>query len=604
MRKLMRITLAVIIAVFLIAVSLASLANPNLGQAAPAKTAQRGPDPIEPTMAATAQNEPVTKVSLDIDNLPLADNPDLYQYDDPGSVVTMYVTVRRGNDLEDTDHTWREVNDATKYFFEVMRRVYAPKAEAILQIGDEKGPLPGELGYGETLPNATIMIRGNSTSRAAQKSYKIVLFDNAGEWRGQSTINLNKSMFDPTRVKNKLAFDLIKEIPDMVSLRTQFVHLYVKDETASPPQRAFADYGLFTQIEMPNRKFLKNRSLDRNGQLYKAIQFEFYRYPEKILLAGDPLYDEDTFSTVLEIHGNDDHAKLIRMLDDVNNWAIPIEQTFAQYFDEDNYFTWMAFNILVENVDTHAQNFYLYSPQNGQKWYFIPWDYDGALDRQEHAELISPFHRGISTYWNVVLHRRVLTVPAYREKLDVKVEEVAKIVSRERIAELIEIYRPIADKYVRRLPDMLELPLPLDARARVYDMLPDEPRVNYAMYLEDLQGPMPFFLGTPQKIGEKLRFVWDEAYDFNAQEITYQFEVSKNWDFENNVYDETLIDGYNIEIPMLKPGLYFWRVSAKNENGKMQYPFDFYVDSIGFWHNGMKYMYITSEGEILEKQVE
>ena len=33
------------------------------------------------------------------------------------------------------------------------------------------------------------------------------------------------------RFRNKLSYDLLKGIPELLSLRTQFVHLYVKDET-------------------------------------------------------------------------------------------------------------------------------------------------------------------------------------------------------------------------------------------------------------------------------------------------------------------------------------------------------------------------------------
>ena len=52
-----------------------------------------------------------------------------------------------------------------------------------------------------------------------------------GEWRGQRTIALNKHVSDVFRFRNKLAYDLMKDIPQMMSARTQFVHLYVKDTT-------------------------------------------------------------------------------------------------------------------------------------------------------------------------------------------------------------------------------------------------------------------------------------------------------------------------------------------------------------------------------------
>ena len=91
------------------------------------------------------------------------------------------------------------------------------------------------------------------------------------------------------------------------------------------------------------------------------------------------------------------------MLSDLNNYSVPIETTFPKYFDEENYFTWLAFQLLTGNVDTTSQNFYLYSPQNGDKWYFIPWDNDGAWQYEEdiaYRGIMSGYHytQGVSNY--------------------------------------------------------------------------------------------------------------------------------------------------------------------------------------------------------------
>ena len=353
MIKPLKIILSGLGLVFLVVASLQSLPATEL------KNNQIStPTPI-PTSATPLVLEPLP----DINNVPLQDNAELYKSDDPSSVVYMYITVRQGNPSDNTDHTWVEVNSYSKWLGGAPSEVVVGKAEVILQIGDKSGPLPGELGYAETVPNATIQIRGNSTSAKPTKNYKIEFFPGAGEWRGQTTLDLNKHLFDDVRVRNKLAFDLLKQIPDMTSLRTQFVRLFVKDETTDPPITTFVDYGLFTQIEQPNKRFLKNHLLDAEGQLYKANYFEFFRYPEQIRLASDPLYNELAFSKILEIKGSNDHTKLIQMLDDVNNYGIPIEQTFEKYFNADNYFTWLAFNILVGNVDTQKSKFFSLQPK-------------------------------------------------------------------------------------------------------------------------------------------------------------------------------------------------------------------------------------------------
>lgn len=540
----------------------------------------------------------------DVDELPLQDNQEIYQFDDPDSIVTLYVTVRLGNPAENSNYTWAEVNAFDKWIYgSKSADLVVGKAEALVQFGDESGPLPGELGYGEFVPNATIQIRGASTSAMPQKSYKIELFPGAGQWRGQSTIALNKHIFDYTRVRNKLNYDLMKQIPGLVSLRTQFVHLYVKDETVPEPGQNFVDYGLFTQIEQINRQFLENHLLDRNGQLYKATSFEFYRYPDEIRLADESRYDEAAFSNILEIKFDaKDHSKLIQMLDNVNDYSLPIEQTLEKYFDPENYFTWMAFNILVGNIDTQNQNFYLYSPHHSNKWYFLPWDYDDALSRLRRDEFEYPnqhWETGIANYWGGVLHNRVLRSEKYRAMLDDKINELMKFLTPERIDLMLQIYRPVVEPYIYRDPDRIYIDHP-EYFARQYELIPSEVQNNYALYLESLEQPMPFYLGTPARVENSLQFIWDEAYDFDAENIAYHFEVSTDFDFSNIIYQKDTMNITSVDTEMFPPGDYFWRVIATNESGKTQYPFDAYFDENSPPHDGMKFFTITPDGQVIE----
>ncbi|HLO34240.1 MAG TPA: CotH kinase family protein [Anaerolineales bacterium] len=589
MKNIFRAILISVISLFLLSITLISLASPE-------KVDQKLK--VSTLIAAS----PVVKEIIpEIDNAPFRDNPDLYQDDDPSSVVYMYVTVRVGNSSDNTAHTWQEVNDFVKWTDKGPTYIVVGKAEAILQVGDENGPLPGELGYGETVPNATIQLRGNSTSAKAQKSYKIELRSRAGTWRGQSTINLNKHVFDITRARNKLSFDLIKQIPNMVSLRTQYVRLFVKDETADPAKVTFVDYGLYTQVEQPNTKFLRSHLLDPDGQLYKATFFEFFRYPDQIRLADDPLYDEEAFSKILEVKGNKDHSKLIRMLDDVNDPTIPIEQTFEKYFNADNYFTWMAFNILMGNLDTQSQNFFLYSPRNGNKWYFIPWDYDGDLARQFGFYIYDDFESGVANYWGVPLHKRVLKIARYRQMLDEKVNELMDFLSSDRMEGMLKEYKKVTDVYSLQMPDLYYLRGSVNDYENEYALIPKEIKLNYDLYLKSLKSPMPIFLGTPKVSENSLVFTWDESYDFNAQDISYHFILSKDWEFHNIVFEETLINTTTLKIDALEPGTYFWQVSATNEEGNTQYPFNTYWDAEAIIHRGLKYLYITSDGKVLEE---
>ena len=256
-----------------------------------------------------------------------------------------------------------------------------------------------------------------------QKSYKLSLNDSAGLWRGQSNIALNKSAFDATRVRNKLYFDLAKNMEHVPSLRTQFVRLFIKDETAGATQ--FEDYGLYTQAEVPTKKYLANHGLDRSGFLYKAISFN-WEPNELIRNFDDPELDVEAMDTVISCRGREDNSRLLEAMDAVNDMSRDINEVMDTYFDRDNYMEWLAFNLLMGNRDTTMQNYYLYSPLNGSKFYFIPWDGDASLMRYESSiedgQPVADWEWGISNYWGIILHQRFLKNDKNREDLQAVVE--------------------------------------------------------------------------------------------------------------------------------------------------------------------------------------
>jgi spore coat protein H len=595
MVKVIRTIFVVVISLFAIYISLSSLSSAQ----SPTINGKL------PKAAATAIDVFVKGSAVNIDDQPFHDNSNVYQYDNPGSVITMYVTVRKGNSSDHTDFTWNQINDFTRNFYTTDPSAIAEAADAILQVGDESGPLSGEVGYGAIAPNATIQLRGNTASPIAQESYKIVLQTSAGKWRGLSTIDLNKHFNDDTRVRNKLNFDLLKLVPNMTSARTQFVHLYIKDETTDPQNDTFVDYGLFTQAEQLNTRFLRDHLLDRDGQLYKANAFDFRRYLDQIRLATDPLYDENAFSSILEVKGNKNDVKLVQMLDAVNNYNIPIEQTFSKYFDTDNYFTWLAYNILVGNVSTENQNFYLYSPHNGNKWYFLPWDYDGSFPLQNQPEIsqniYAPWQNGVLNYWAAVLPNRLLRIPEYRQTLDKKINIVKAILTPERIKSMLDVYKKAIDPYVTRMPDVEYLQGSLSSRDEQFNLLPEDIQNNYDLYLESLKKPMPFVMDTPTVANGKLNFTWDASYDFGGQNISYDFALSTDWEFKNIIAEDTLENVTQTQIDMLDPGTYFWRVTAENALGNSQVPYNYYEDANSINHYGVKYLYITPDGQVLDK---
>lgn len=534
-------------------------------------------------------------------NYHLRDKELLYQ-EDPQSVKTLYLTIKSGDAAENTNHTWEEINTYSVYDYEKWG-LPRYQVAALLQAGDDTGPLAGELGYSETVPNATVQVRGQTSSRNQQKNYKIKLKRNKGSWQGQRTINLNKHQTDGLRFRNKLAYDLIRGIPQLIGLRTQFVHLYVKDENGSEPDK-FVDYGLYTQVEQLNGSGLKAHGLDSNAQLYKVNFFEFLLYEDTIKLEDDPDFDRVAFEKLLEIKGDRDHHKLIEMLQAVNDLDRPIDQTLDTYFDRENLTYWLAFQILIGNTDTQSRNVYLYSPQNSQRWYFIPWDHDSAFFKKEYE--IEKFagktswESGISNYWGNRLFQRALKSATFRQELDDAIQDLKGKLSPEYLSQEVAKYQETVKPYVTKEPDSTHLGLTPSQYDEVAAAIPKEIESNYQDYLDSLKKPMPFFIGIPEKDENgKLKVRWDAAYDLNGQKITYKVEVAKDFEFKEIIHMEEGITLPETVLDMPEKGHYFARVTATNEAGETRHAFDYYVTEVGK-HFGVKSFFIQSNGKISE----
>ncbi|MBM7567704.1 exopolysaccharide Pel transporter PelG [Paenibacillus sacheonensis] len=498
----------------------------------------------------------------------LAEDKRLYERDADDSIKTLYITVLPDKSKKPTKLDWYGLNRLTDRYSEESMKIIMQEGNA-----NGSGPATGMFGYGQDKANASISLRGNTARYASQKSYKIRLTDEAGLWQDQRTLNLNKHSYDLTRVLNKLSFDLMEKIPDFTSLRTQFVHLYVKD--LSGGGSAFEDYGLYTQIEQPNEMFLKSHWLDPYGQLYKIAFFEFFRYPEFLKSKDDPTYDKKAFESHLEIKGREDHEKLLAMLDDVNDMSMPIDEVIEKHFDLDNYLTWLAVNILTDNMDTDANNFYLYSPLNSDKWYFLPWDYDGGWGVQRNLKSISEYQAGLSNYWGSVLHNRYFRSAEHIQQLTDKINEVHKYINKDTITKQLELYRGGVSPFLNRAPDQNYLPGTKAELSKEMLDLANVPERGIKLYQEDLEKPKPFYLDDVVKDGDQQQLTWGLSYDFQGDDLTYDVTVALDPAFQQIVKEQKGLVT-TTTLVALTPNVYYWKVIARDSKGHTQIAFDRY----------------------------
>jgi len=518
----------------------------------------------------TDTTEPAREAAPPILSKGIAEDKRIYENDVDGSLKTLYVTVLPDKASKKDPVDWYGLNRLTDRYSE-------EKLKIIMQEGkdDGSGPAAGMFGYGDTVSNGTISLRGNTARYASQKSYKIRLSEGAGLWLNQRTINLNKHPFDLTRLRNKLSFDLMEQIPNFTSLRTQFVHLYVKDLTEPGGDgKGFQDYGLYTQIEQPNEMFLKSHWLDPYGELYKVAYFEFFRYPDSIKSQNDPNYDKKAFEMNLEIKGREDHDKLISMLEDVNDKTIPIDDVMEKHFDLDNYLTWLAVNILMDNMDTNSSNFYLYSPLNSDKFYFLPWDYDGAWGEASEYGSNRETQSGISNYWGSVLHNRFFRSEAHVQLLKDKIDELHKIINKETVTKQMEKYQQIVTPFLYRAPDINFLPGTLKKLEDEMREIPNTPDLGIKMFLEDLEKPKPFFLNDIELEDGKHILSWDLSFDLQGDDLTYEVAIATDPEFHRIVKEQKGLTTTEYKVEDLPPGTYYWKTVARDSKGNSQIAFD------------------------------
>ena len=542
----------------------------------------------------------------DISDVHLRDKDDLYTVYDDSGIVTMWLTVSRGNDAENTNHSWSEINTYSVYDYAAMG-VKRYQVCALLQVVDDNGPSASEVGFGAQAPNATVQVRGQTSSRNAQKNYKIELKKGKGAWRSQRSIALNKHMGEGMRFRNKLAYDLIRGIDQMMGLRTQFVHLYVKDETGGAGDAAFEDYGVYTQVEQLNKSALKAHGLDENGHLYKVNSFDFQRYPDVIKLADDPTYNLSDFEGLLEVKGSSDHQKLIDMLDELNDENHDMEDILAKHFDVENLTYWLAFQMLTGNCDTQNRNCYLYSPLNSDVWYFLDWDNDGMLRKYEMQLTkftdYQSWERGVSNYWGNVLFRRALLCESFRSALDDAVEDLRSTLSDGRLPQMIEHYRSVIEERLYETPDSLYMPVTRDQYGDIAAAIPDEVGENYRSYKESLEKPLPFYIGLPVASGTQLKLNWSASYDFQGRDIRYSVELSSDYAFGSLLFSQQDVVIPEVTCDLPSAGQYFVRVRATTTDGVEQDAFDYYVTDEGK-HYGMKCFYVGADGSIAEDTYE
>jgi len=466
--------------------------------------------------------------------------------------------------------------------------------------------------------NAEMRQRGNESRYAPQKSFRIKLDKNIPTplWRGERKIQLMKSAYDPSRIRNKLAYDLFVEIPHLPSMRSQFAHLDITNQGVTE------DYGLYTQIEYFGKEYLKRRGWDKDSRVYKVEDFAYGYYDNSAfdLDANGKFINEADFEKLMEIKRGKSHFDVVNMIKDLNDLSVDFNtEIMGKYFNRDNYLTWFAVNILLSNQDTHYHNYYLYNPKDKDDFYLIPWDYDASLgmvaDTPEITEARLPrWWFSHANFWKIKLHQRFLSEPGNLALLNNAVAEIKnKYFTSEKIQAKRDAYYDIVFPHITSTPDADFIDLPgnndperIASYNQIFDKLSNQVEIQYARFQERLNDPMIFKMREPVfESNHNIVFKWDESVSLTGQNIVYDLDIASTKEMQAGSIIEhiTNISATNYRVHWTHPkGTYYYRVTARDSANPQQHwqvsnSGNLYYDNGWLEIHGVLSVYVSEDGD-------
>lgn len=227
----------------------------------------------------------------------------------------------------------------------------------------------------DTIDNIGFRLRGNTSRNSDKKSFKVSFntFESGRKWYGLEKLNLNGEHNDPSVIRSKLCWDLLREF-DVPGARSNHVRVYINNNY----------YGLYINTEHIDEEFVKSRFGNNDGNLYKCL------WPADLdYLGSNPdnykLIDEYNDRRVYDLKTNtlmDDYSDLAHFIDVLNNtsdedFLCEIEKVFNVY----DYLKIIATDIFTGNWDGYIynkNNFYLYHNTRTGKFEYINYDLDNT----------------------------------------------------------------------------------------------------------------------------------------------------------------------------------------------------------------------------------
>jgi len=239
-------------------------------------------------------------------------------------------------------------------------------------------------------------------------------------------------------------------------------------------------------------------------------------------------------------------------------------------------------NTLLNQTDIESHNYYLYNPIGSTKFYFIPWDYDGALDAYTELpnstasdDLATRFRWGYDAYKDNDMFVQAIKLPGIHQEVLALINDLRQTVWTDEIYNaLIDANIPIVLPMISSLPDLPHVPKVRDEEglpqwhshvAQLRQLL----FLNEKTIKEELL-PLSPYAKKPFKSDDQWVLWWNPSVEILGQAVNYRVEISRTVEFDDIVYSQDGIanvdSGTRVEHimqgPSISSGTYYFRVFA------------------------------------------
>jgi hypothetical protein len=265
-----------------------------------------------------------------------------------------------------------------------------------------------------TLASVGFRLKGNTSRDAQKKSFKLAFdaFVPGRKFFDIASMNLNGEHNDPSIIRSKLCFDLMKDI-GLKASRASHVKVYINGTY----------FGLYVSVEHVDNEYLKKNYADPSGNLWKCL------YPADLTYKGtDPeLYRgiNNNGRPAYELKTNEqaaDFRQLARFISIINNTGIgSLPDSLENIANPYEFLKYFAINNLVGSWDEYwslMNNYYLYFEPAENKIHLIPFDYDNSFGVDWFSvdwARSNPYVRQMVSSGPRPLANKMMLVNAYRD---------------------------------------------------------------------------------------------------------------------------------------------------------------------------------------------